>query len=281
MDEELQKQWFDNWRRVLGLNDRFVADVEVEKLKNLLQYDKVPDEVKDSLAQEPLLLYLIAKLHREGEIKQKDFDATKSRIEAKILIYEKSLEFVLKEQRDEYLHKNITGLTTDNLERILMEAGLSVVQSGGEYAKVKMIEDRLDKDDSEAANTLRELRKKSGEKAVTTALGAFYLRPAAGKTGGGVEFYHKSFSEFLCAKRLQLSIEAWTTSVKVGRQEQLQLYVDNEKFCKQIYDLLGYGGLSPEIVEYLMGLLKQSNEFKPVELKVGWANLSLNAIKYL
>ena len=261
MDEGIQEQWCDNWQQVLSLDSRFEADIEVQKLKNLLRSDNCPKEVKDNLAKEPLLLYLIAKLHREGEIKQEDFDEAKNKIDAKILIYEKSLKFVLEEQRGEWQYR-ITGLTTDNLERILMEAGQSVVQSGGEYAKVKMIEDRLDKDDSEAANTLRELRKKSGEKAVTTALGAFYLRPAAGKTGGGVEFYHKSFSEFLCAKRLQESIEEWMAS---GRKRK-KWAVDDRELAKQIYDLLGYGGLTPEIVEYLMGLLKQSDEFHPVEL---------------
>ena len=260
MDKEIQEQWFNNWQQVIKPDNRSAA--EVEKLKNLLQSNKCPKEIKDNLAKEPLLLYLIAKLHREGEIKQEDFEEAKSRIDSKILIYEKSLEFVLKEQRDEYLQQNITGLNPDNLERILIEAGLSVVQSGGEYAKVKMIEDRLDKDNSEAANTLRELREQNGEKAITTALGAFYLRPAAGRTGGGVEFYHKSFSEFLCAKRLQESIEEWTETSRRRRKWT----VDDKELAEQIYDLFGYGGLTPEIVEYLMGLLQQSEEFQPAEL---------------
>jgi hypothetical protein len=41
--------------------------------------------------------------------------------------------------------------------------------------------------------------------------------------------------------------------------EEQQLHWD-------IYDLFGYGGLTPEIVEYLMGLLVTSAEFRPVEL---------------
>ena len=260
MDKELQNQWFDNWQNILGLDNHFVADVEVKKLKKFLRSDNCPDEV-NHLAEEPLLLYLIAKLHREKEIKEEDFAETRSKIESKILIYQKSLDFVLKEQRGDW-QSRITGLNTDNLERILMEAGLSVVQSGGEYAKVKMIETRLDKDDSDAANVLRELREQSGEKAVTTALGAFYLRPAAGKTGGGVEFYHKSFSEFLCAKRLQESIEEWTAS---GRKRK-KWSIDDSELARQIYDLFGYGGLTSEIIEYLMGLLQQSNEFKSIKL---------------
>ncbi|MEM9271752.1 MAG: pentapeptide repeat-containing protein [Cyanobacteria bacterium P01_F01_bin.143] len=259
MDEELQNQWFDNWQNVLGLDNRFAAEIEVVKLKNMLRSNNCPNDV-NNLAKEPLLLYLIAKLHLEKEIQEEDFAATRNRIESKILIYEKSLNFVLTEQRGQW-QPIITRLNTDNLKRILMEAGLSVVQSGGEYAKVKMIETRLDKDDSDTADLLRELRSKTGEKAVTTALGAFYLRPAAGNTGGGVEFYHKSFSEFLCAKRLQESIEEWTETKKRGKW-----IVEDKQFAEQVYDLFGYGGLTPEIVEYLMGLLQQSDDFKPIKL---------------
>ncbi len=40
----------------------------------------------------------------------------------------------------------------------------------------------------------------------------------------------------------------------------------NGQMAWEIYDLLGYGGLTPEIVEYLMGLLTASDEFRPVQL---------------
>ncbi|MEL6439316.1 MAG: pentapeptide repeat-containing protein [Cyanobacteria bacterium J06621_8] len=269
MNDEIQWAWFAKWQQVVIPDNLEAAKEETEKLQALLSGENCPREIKKELAREPLLLYLLAKLHRpdqEGnrKIQLEDFGQAGNKTNAKILVYEKSLELVLKEQREEWLQHQITGLDTASLERILTEAGLCVVQSGGEYARVEMIETRLEKDDSDAAEIIKELRAKSGEKALSTALGAFYIRPAGGEKGGGVEFYHKSFGEYLCAKRLQQSLESWTTLVKVGRQQQW--FISKEELARQIYDLLGYGGLTPEIVEYLWGLLTKSAEFKPVEL---------------
>ena len=262
MNDELRAKWLENWQQVVIPDNPVAAKEETEKFKGFLE--ACPEEITNKLAREPLLLYLLAKLHEAKEIQQEDFDQGSDSTQAKILIYQKSLEWVLKKQRGEFLQHQITGLNIDSLERILTEAGLCVVQSGGEYAKVKMIETRLARNDSDAADIITKLRNKRGEKALTTALGAFYLRPAAGKKRGGVEFYHKSFGEFFCAKRLQESLSTWTTRVNIGRQQQW--FISKEELARQIYDLLGYGGLTPEIVEYLRGLLIKSNEFRPVEL---------------
>ena len=260
MDDELLTEWLKKWQQVVISDDLDAAKEETKKFTEFLEADKCPKEIKHELAREPLLLYLLAKLHRDKAIKKEDCEQATDSTQAKILIYEKSLDLVLTEQRKEPLHQKITGLNRDNLERILTEAGLCVVQSGGEYARVEMIEKRLDKDGSKAANLIQEIRANSGE--LTTALGAFYIRPAGGKKGGGVEFYHKSFSEFLCAKRLLISLEEWTER----GEKQDKLLVDDFKLAEQIYDLLGYGGLTPEIVEYLRGLLFKSSEFLLVEL---------------
>ncbi len=262
MDDDLQAKWLEKWQKVVILNEPVAAKEETDKFKKFLKADNCPKEVKDELAREPLLLYLLAQLHKNAEIKEDDFQQAKDRTQAKILIYQKSLEWVLKEQRNELDQYKITGLDTDSLERILTEAGLCVMQSGGKYARVNMIETRLKRDDSDAASIIQELRRKKGEKALTTALGAFYMRQPAGEAGGGVEFYHKSFGEFLCAKRLQASLEEWT---ELGTKRR-KWSIDDEKLVGQIYDLLGYGGLTLEIAEYLRGLLTQSQEFRPLEL---------------
>ena len=92
---------------------------------------------------------------------------------------------------------------------------------------------------------------------------AFYIKPASGDKGGSVEFVHKSFSEFLFAERLLESFVDWTTKIpKRQREEDL---VSTAAMDKQIYDLLGYGNLTREIVEYLMGLLVEISEFHDVE----------------
>ena len=269
MNNHIQGEWLKKWEKVVIPDNPVAARQETEKFKAFLEADKCPTKVKNELAREPLLLYLLAKLHRPDkdgnrQIQQEDFEQAENSTQPKILIYEKSLELVLKEQREEWLQYQIIGLKIDSLERILTEAGLCLVQSGGEYARVEMIETRLEKDDSDAAEIIKQLRAKSGEKALSTALGAFYIRPAGGEKGGGFEFYHKSFGEFLCAKRIQQSLESWTTLVTVGRKQQC--FISKDELARQIYDLLGYGGLTPEIVEYLWGLLVKSDEFLPIEL---------------
>ncbi|MGK7875152.1 MAG: pentapeptide repeat-containing protein [Xenococcaceae cyanobacterium] len=262
MDDELQQQWLGKWQQVVD-SDPIQAEAKTQAFKEFLQADKCPEEVKKELAREPLLLYLLAAMHRDKKIKEDDFQQA-SGTQAKILIYEKSLEWVLTEQRQEWLQHQIIGLNIDALRRILTEAGLCVVQSGGEYAKVKMIESRLKKDASSAAQIIPKLREEHKEKGLTNALCTFYLRPAAGERGGGVEFYHKSFSEFLCAKRLKKSLEKWTkTEIEYGEESFSK---DDAQLAKEIYDLLGYGPLTPEIVEYLMGLLLKSDKFRPVKL---------------
>jgi len=84
----------------------------------------------------------------------------------------------------------------------------------------------------------------------------------------------------LFAQRLKESLEEWTEPGRRGEE----FLVKNTQMAWEIYDLLGYGGLTQEIVEYLMALLTSptplakggvgdskgrgggSDEFRPVQL---------------
>ncbi|MGQ4648486.1 hypothetical protein [Lyngbya aestuarii] len=132
------------------------------------------------------------------------------------------------------------------------------MQSGGEYASLKMIEARI-RGDSNAKAMFEKAEQRLGDNPLKNALAAFYLRSASEDKEGAVEFAHKSFGEFLSAVRLQEALEEWTE-----RHKRRGFLVDDERLAEEIYDLLGYGGLTPEIVEYLMALLDESKEFRPV-----------------
>ena len=92
------------------------------------------------------------------------------------------------------------------------------------------------------------------------------MRPikASGVQEGAVEFVHKSFGEFLCAQRLVETLEQWTWVNPYSRRGEF--LIGDEQLEEQIYDLFSYGGLTPEIVEYLMALLGDREKFQPVEL---------------
>ena len=257
MDDELQQQWLSKWEAQLGAE-------KTSAFQNFLQDKCCPENVKSELSREPLLLYLLAAMHRDKILKVEDFQGTNS-TQAKILIYNQAVNWVLTEQRSKLLNRNLTELETEDLRRILTEAGLCVVQSGGECAPVAMIEKRLREDNSVKA-LLEKAQKPIGDNPLRNALAVFYLQP--GSKEGSVEFVHKSFGEFLCAERLKQSLEEWTEPGKKGRGFNTQ----DSQMNGEIYDLLGYGPLTEEIVEYLMGLLTtpagsgEENQFRLVEL---------------
>lgn len=250
MDAELQQQWFTKWAAQVGIE-------KASAFGQFLQDRRCPEAVRQ-LAKEPLLLYLAAAMHRDGELTIEMFEGATA-VQAKILIYQQSLERVLTHQRPAWLNQQLTELETVGLRRILTEAGLCVTQCGGESASMAMLEERLKRDDSAKA-LIEEARKRLEDNPLKNALTAFYFQPAAKE--GAVEFVHKSFGEFLCAERIKESLEDW---IRPGIKRQ-QFYIPTEQMDWEIYDLLGYGGLTPEIVEYLMALLDKSDEFKPVQL---------------
>ncbi|MEM9538774.1 MAG: pentapeptide repeat-containing protein [Cyanobacteria bacterium P01_E01_bin.42] len=261
MDGEIQEKWLENWGKVVD-NDANTAKEKTEALREFLQSQNCPKTVREELAREPLLLYLLAAMHRDGALKLDDFEGT-TRIQAKIQIYEKSLDWVLREQRDSWLQQQLTGIEgqeyVEDLCRILTEAGLCVVQSGGEYAKVRMIEKRL-QGETGSIELINRMREKKGDEGLKNALAVFYLQPASGSQEGSVEFFHKSFGEFLCAKRIVESLEEWTKRKRRG------FNLSDDNLAWEIYDLFGFGGLTPEIVEYLMGLLIEINDFDYIAL---------------
>ncbi|MEQ8999740.1 MAG: pentapeptide repeat-containing protein [Coleofasciculus sp. B1-GNL1-01] len=248
MNDQIQQQWLDKWSNLVG-------EDKANVFWDFLQAGNCPERVKE-LAREPLLLYLLAAMHRDGELSLEMFEGT-SRAGAKVLIYQKALDWVLTQQRSQDLNLELTEQETDDLRRILTEAGLCVTQSGGEWTSIRMIEERL-KGDDQASKLLEKARERIGDNPLRNALAAFYLRPAsaADATEGAVEFVHKSFAEFLCAQRLVESLKEWVEP----RRRRSGFLVSQDQLAEEVYDLLGYGGLTWEIVEYVMALLDVSNE---------------------
>ncbi|MEQ9371238.1 MAG: pentapeptide repeat-containing protein [Coleofasciculus chthonoplastes F3-SA18-01] len=248
MNDQLQQQWLGKWSNLVGQDN-------AKAFREFLQAGNCPERVKE-LAREPLLLYLLAAMHRDGEISLEMFEGT-SRAGAKVLIYQKALDWVLTQQRSQELNLELTEQETDDLRRILTEAGLCVTQSGGEWTSIGMIEERL-KGDDQARKLLEKARERIGDNPLRNALAAFYLRPASASeaTEGAVEFVHKSFAEFLCAQRLVESLKEWVEP----RRKRGGFLVSQDQLAEEVYDLLGYGGLTWEIVEYMMVLLDVSQE---------------------
>ncbi|MEI1373808.1 pentapeptide repeat-containing protein [Nostoc sp. UHCC 0926] len=263
MNDLLRQKWLEKWA--------LAAKVNKSEFEEFLQ--ACPDEVKNKLAREPLLLYLLAQMHRDNDLNVQMF-AGADAIKAKIRIYDKAVKWVLEKQRDsENQNDNprLTGLESEDLRQFLTEAALCVVQSGNESARVTMLEARLKDSNNPAAKLIQDARQENAsqknqqDKLLNNLLTAFYIKPASGDKGGSVEFVHKSFSEFLFAERLIKSFEDWTRKIPIPNSQREEDRVPTAAMDKQIYDLFGYGNLTPEIVEYLTGLLAENSEFQDVE----------------
>lgn len=83
MNDDLQQQWLVKWQKVVD-TDPNVARDKVEAFKNFIKANRLPKEVKEELAREPLLLYLLAAMHRDGHIKVEDLEQTEN-INTKII----------------------------------------------------------------------------------------------------------------------------------------------------------------------------------------------------
>lgn len=214
-----------------------------------------PDHVL-KLAQEPLLLHLLAAMHRDRELTAQTFEGLDS-VRAKILIYQSTLNSVLIQR------KELPNFKKSELLHILTEAGLCVIQSGKGWAPIKMIEERL-RGNIIIKRLLGKAQWNLGEDFLNNAFTVFYPQTASNsqRNEGYIEFVHKSFGEFLCASKLAESFRKWT-QVKLHSNEKQPLVNDNQ-LAKEIYDLLYYSGLTPEIVEYVIALLDY--DYNQVEL---------------
>ncbi|MCT7992672.1 pentapeptide repeat-containing protein [Laspinema olomoucense] len=245
MDNEIRETWLEKWANKVGTQ-------EADNFQEFLE--ACPTEINDNLAREPLLLYLLGRMHREQALNAAMFVGTSDEITAKIRIYDEAVNWVLKKQRQDQ-NKRLTGRKPEDLRRSLAEAALCVVQSGNECARVAMLKARL-KDSQNKETKLEDL------KDLNKLLTAFYIKPASGDPEGSVEFTHKSFGEFLFAERLIKSCIDWTLTT--SRYEGDCINPDPRD--KEVYDLLGYGPLTPEIVQYLRGLWENNPDFKPIPL---------------
>ncbi|WP_008313189.1 pentapeptide repeat-containing protein [Leptolyngbya sp. PCC 6406] len=247
MAAEIQQQWLLKWATLAGSE-------KTQQFQAFLQNQQCPEQVK-TLAREPLLLYLLAALHRDDKLQESQLTGDDP-VAVRIQIYEAALEWVLTKQRSENgadLNPKITGLDPEDLRSILAEAGLCVVQSGGESAAIALIEERL-KEDEGAKQLLAQAKQNAEQNPLKNALAAFYLKSTEGSENQ-IEFFHKSFGEFLCAERMVESLVRWTKREDSRGKPYL---VREEMLCREIYDLFGFGALTQEIVEYLIGLLKKA-----------------------
>ena len=161
-------------------------------------YSSLPDELKrediDEITAQPLLNYLLALSYTRGKL---DFSKNVNLN----LIYKDLLESVFKRGYEDHPHLSTKGLELSQFTRVLEEIGLAAWHGNGRTATLPEIEQHCT---TTGLTNYFEMFQEGAKEGVTRLLTAFYFRqhgisPAGEKT---FEFTHKSFGEYLTAKRI-------------------------------------------------------------------------------
>ncbi|MEA5509775.1 NACHT domain-containing protein [Crocosphaera sp. UHCC 0190] len=247
MDDETQSKWLEKWEQIVGLE-------EAQEFRQFLFNQRCPQTIK-KLSREPLLLYLLGAMHRDKQVNLDNFIRGEEE-QVKVNIYQKAIAWILTKQRNKNLNEQLSSLEIEDLHSVLAEAGFCVLQSGKENALIRTIEDRLLEKGDESAKELIEKARQSKEKnSLKNALAVFHFKKST-DVNNPIEFFHKSFGEFLASECLVESMEEWTQK---GGSSKKTYFVKDREFRWQVYDLFGGGYLNPEVMSYLMPLLRQRN----------------------
>ncbi len=271
MDDALQRGWLQQLAKRAGFRP--------EQLKEFLTDPLLPQSIRD-LSQEPLFLGFLAAMFYGGVLDASSFEAV-SEAGAKVKFFTQLMDWVIAQSEISPL-----GLTPEQLRLMLREAGLCSVQLGTETVPLRVIEKRLAGGDDGAMPEISTLETEPEELSAPLP-GTLVIRPAMMplpiatiqadlKTQhvAALTLSHRSFSQFLFAEQLCIGLEQWSRLRNPGTETA---DVDWE-----IYDLLGYGGLTQEIVQGLLVLLDRSPTFEPEALfhrlqdfYLRWANGSI------
>lgn len=243
LDPVLQDRWLTRWQQLTG--------ADADGLRQILT-DSHLSKASQALTYEPLMLYFLAAMHRDGEL-QVDFLQEPSPARAKFLLYQKIFYWALN-QRPGLLQRNLSAAETESLRRLLAEAGLIAVQTGTQTVDLAQIRLRLQHDEDVQA-LLAEMDAQLTSQPLTSALVTLCQQSSSQQ----LDFTHNSFSKLFCSRRLHEALQAWST--RLTRRQNPEPLVPAETLYWEIFDLLGYGGLTFEMTEYLLTLLNANPEF--------------------
>ena len=260
MKPKIQEKWLEKWEKILPTWPGGLS-AQTPNFKEFIEADRCPKQIK-ALIQEPILLYLLALVHIERPWNHSRFEGL-SNNGAKILVYQKVIEWALRKQIAEssgelkFNHRDV-----EDLNDILLEAGISLIQSRQEQIPIWVVEKRLSqKGDSLAKQLISKLQQQSQQDVLQLFLATFHLNSIV--ANNSIEFCHKSFAEFFCAQYMSNTIGKWTIKLdkepkKLAGSRGENYAIDNQNLAREIYDLFGYGNLTPEIVELLIGILEKN-----------------------
>jgi tetratricopeptide (TPR) repeat protein len=237
-------------------------------------YSGFPLELKkqifDDVTSQPLLNYLLALSYDRKRI---DFADETNAKEANLNELYSDLVDAVYERDWQHPHKGyraIEGIEKEEYERILEEIAVSVWQGDGRTATIRAIEERCEK------NNLKRVLDKFQDKAkegVTTLLTAFYFRDTGIRAEERTfEFTHKSFGEYLAARRIVKQLE--TTKKAIAQQKEYQCGWTYETALEKWIEICS----NVPIDEYIFNFLRNEIKLYDMTIVKGWQNMLCDII---
>ena len=181
LEQDQRQQWWSNYGKVSGHD-----------------YEGLPDELgRDELldvTSQPLLNYLVALSYTRGEVNL----AEESNLN---VIYRDLLTAVFERGWGGGHNPALQGVSEEKFIRWLEEIAVAAWHGDGRTTTVEEIKGHVE---SGGAASLLNLFEEGADKGITRLLMAFYFRRAGVRESGDktFEFTHKSFGEYLAAKRI-------------------------------------------------------------------------------
>jgi Pentapeptide repeats (8 copies) len=236
-------------------------------------YTEIPKELtKDKLTEItalPLLNYLVALSYTKGKIDFKTQDNLN-------VVYKDLLESVYERDWERRLHKSLDGISKDEFIRVLEEVGIAAWHGEGRKVSLKEIEDHC------VNSGLKILLDKFQEKAkdgVSSLLLAFYFRKSGNRDLDGndaFEFTHKSFGEYLTARRIVRGVKRINDELKLRQN-------DYEKGWDEVTALVHWVELCGKTAfdDYLMGFVRDEIALVSIEVLTEWQTTLSNLINHV
>jgi uncharacterized protein YjbI with pentapeptide repeats len=226
---DLRNQWWQNYGAVSG---RGFAEMPIELAQ---------DSLSDITAQ-PLLNYLVALSYVRGEL---NISATSNLNE----VYADLLTAIYDRGWANSQHPALRGISIGHFVRILEEIALASWHGDGRTTTVEAINAHCKR--SGLASLLK-VFEEGAQTGVTRLLLAFYFRQSGNAPSGDrtFEFTHKSFGEYLTARRIVRGIDLIHRQLET-RKETFDLGWDEKEALKYWAELCGPSAMDQYLVAFL------------------------------
>lgn len=230
MEEDQRDLWWQNYGKAIGKS-----------------YNRMPaplrrDDLEDITTQ-PLLNYLIALSYGRGHL---NFESSSINLNQ---IYEDLLSGVHERKYENKGQIHVPELESHEFTRALEEIALAVWHGNGRTATVEDIEKHCERSGMTGLIKKMEEGAKTG---VTRLIMAFYFREKNKDVSGNstFEFTHKSFGEYLTAKRIVTAVDEIVYNLKEDRKK-LRKRWDEADALKEWAETCGATRLDPYVTDFL------------------------------